>query len=159
MLTLRKANNLGDAEILAEHNCAMAMETESKALNFDVVKSGVLGLLERPEYGFYLVAEMEIGEGRDVAATLMVTYEWSDWRNGLFWWVQSVYVRSHYRRQGVYRAMYEYLQAESKQSEIPVCGLRLYVETQNFAAQKTYADCGMGECDYLMFEQLFGHTG
>ena len=159
MLILRKASNPGDAEILAEHNCAMAMETESKALNFGVVKRGVLGLLQRPEYGFYLVAEMETSEGRDVAATLMVTYEWSDWRNGLFWWIQSVYVKSDYRRQGVYRAMYEYLQTESKQSEIPVCGFRLYVETQNFAAQKTYADCGMGECDYLMFEQLFSYTG
>lgn len=154
MLVIRTANGDDDAKILAQHNCAMAMETEGKVLNFDIVNSGVLGLMARSEYGFYLVAEMETADSRDVAATLMVTYEWSDWRNGLFWWIQSVYVKSDYRRQGIYRTMYDHLREMSAQAEIPVCGFRLYAETENVVAQATYKDCGMDQCEYLMFEQL-----
>jgi ribosomal protein S18 acetylase RimI-like enzyme len=87
------------------------------------------------------------------AATLMVTYEWSDWRNGLFWWIQSVYVKADFRRQGLYSAMYEELKVMAAAQETPVCGFRLYAETDNHNAQATYNNCGMQVCDYIMFEQ------
>ena len=86
----------------------------------------------------------------------MVTYEWSDWRNGLIWWIQSVYVKPEYRRQGIYRAMYQQLQTMAKASSVPVCGFRLYAEIDNANAHMTYKDCGMKQCDYLMFEEMTG---
>ena len=99
MLKIRTAS-LEDAQLLSSHNCAMALETEDKILDPVASLAGVEGLFERPQFGFYLVAEVDSVP----AATLMVTYEWSDWRNGLFWWIQSVYVKAEYRRQGIYRA-------------------------------------------------------
>ena len=105
MVDIRVANAESDALILAEHNCAMALETENKLLDLEVAILGVNGLFKRPEFGFYLVAQVN----GTVAATLMVTYEWSDWRNGLFWWIQSVYVKPQFRREGLYRGMYEHL--------------------------------------------------
>ena len=97
MLSTRIATIEQDAGCLAEHNCAMAYETEGKILDRDQVTKGVCGLFERPQFGFYLVAE----DHGLVVASLMVTYEWSDWRNGLFWWIQSVYVNKTHRRQGI----------------------------------------------------------
>lgn len=148
MLKIRTAS-LEDAPLLSSHNCAMALETEDKILDPVASLAGVEGLFERPQFGFYLVAEVDSVP----AATLMVTYEWSDWRNGLFWWIQSVYVKAEYRRQGIYRAMYQQLQAMAEASSVPVCGFRLYAETENSKAQATYKDCGMKLCDYVMFEQ------
>jgi GNAT superfamily N-acetyltransferase len=149
MLDIRIANAESDAVTLAEHNCAMALETEGKLLDRDVAILGVNGLFERPEFGFYLVAEVD----GIVAATLMVTYEWSDWRNGLFWWIQSVYVKPQFRRQGLYRGMYERLKAMAKQQATPVCGFRLYAETENVDAHTTYKASGMHVCEYFMFEE------
>ena len=83
----------------------------------------------------------------------MVTYEWSDWRNGLFWWIQSVYVKPQFRRQGLYRGMYEQLKTMALDQETPVCGFRLYAETDNVGAHATYVDSGMHVCEYLMFEE------
>jgi ribosomal protein S18 acetylase RimI-like enzyme len=151
MFKIRTAS-LEDAQLLSSHNCAMALETENKILDPEASLAGVEGLFERPQFGFYLVAEVEAVP----AATLMVTYEWSDWRNGLFWWIQSVYVKAEFRRQGVYRAMYQQLQTMARASTIPVCGFRLYAETENRKAQATYKDCGMKVCDYIMFEQSTG---
>ena len=148
MLKIRTAS-LEDAQLFSSHNCAMALETEDKILDPVASLAGVEGLFERPQFGFYLVAEVDSVP----AATLMVTYEWSDWRNGLFWWIQSVYVKAEYRRQGIYRAMYQQLQAMAEASSVPVCGFRLYAETENSKAQATYKDCGMKLCDYVMFEQ------
>ena len=148
MLKIRTAS-LEDAQLLSSHNCAMALETEDKILDPVASLAGVEGLFERPQFGFYLVAEVDSVP----AATLMVTYEWSDWRNGLFWWIQSVYVKAEYRRQGIYRAMYQQLQAMAEASSVPVCGFRIYAETENSKAQATYKDCGMKLCDYVMFEQ------
>jgi ribosomal protein S18 acetylase RimI-like enzyme len=89
-------------------------------------------------------------DGR-VVAGLMITYEWSDWRNGLFWWIQSVYVRPEFRRRGIYRKMYAHIrQAASMNGN--VCGLRLYVERDNQSAQTTYASLGMSKTHYLIFE-------
>ena len=152
MVDIRVANPESDTLILAEHNCAMALETENKLLDLQVSILGVNGLFKRPEFGFYLVVQVN----DTVAATLMVTYEWSDWRNGLIWWIQSVYVKPEYRRKGIYRAMYSQLKAMADASKVPVCGFRLYAETDNTNAHATYKECGMEVCEYLMFEQMLG---
>ncbi|MDG0970037.1 MAG: GNAT family N-acetyltransferase [Porticoccaceae bacterium] len=149
MLSMRIATIEQDTGCLAEHNCAMAYETEGKILDRDQVTKGVCGLFERPQFGFYLVAE----DNGLVVASLMVTYEWSDWRNGLFWWIQSVYVNKTHRRKGIYRQMYKDLKLRAKSQKQPVCGFRLYAETENLNAHKTYESCGMRTCDYIMFEE------
>ena len=148
MFNLRIAEK-SDAPILAAHNCAMAFETENKNLVLAVATLGAEGLFQRPELGFYLIAETD----SIAAATLLVTYEWSDWRNGLFWWIQSVYVKPEYRRQGVYSKMYEHLKEMALSQPTPVCGFRLYAETENQAAQATYKNLGMHTCEYIMFEE------
>ena len=148
MLKIR-TGTIEDSGLLTAHNCAMALETENKTLDPEVAILGVEGLFERPQFGFYLVAE----EDSTAAATLMVTYEWSDWRNGLFWWIQSVYVKPHFRRQGLYRGMYEHLKSMATQQAEPVCGFRLYAETENIGAHATYVASGMHVCEYVMFEE------
>jgi len=140
---------VGDVHVLAEFNAAMALETEGKQLLPEVVGAGVRSLLGNPASGFYLVAE---ADGR-VAGSLMVTKEWSDWRNGNFWWIQSVYVRPESRRQGVYRRLYQHLQ-ELAAHDPAACGVRLYVERDNVTAQATYRTLGMTQTPYQVFEAL-----
>ena len=139
-----------DAESIIQFNIAMAMETENKTLKREEIEPGVNGLFEKPEFGFYMVAE---SEGK-VVGSLMITYEWSDWRNGLFWWIQSVYVKPEFRRQGIYRAMYETV-LKLATNHTDVCGCRLYVEKENTLAQKTYKALGMSETHYKMYEEVF----
>lgn len=138
-----------DAPEIIRFNIKMAKETENKELNSDKIKAGVQGLLNNQQYGFYLVAEYE----NRVVGSLMITYEWSDWRNGLFWWIQSVYVVPEFRRTGVYRAMYSKVK-EMAAGQSGICGFRLYVEKENTIAQKTYRDLGMAETRYRMFEEI-----
>lgn len=138
-----------DIDDLVEFNRAMASETEDVALDVDILAAGVRRLLTNRALGFYAVAE---SEGR-VAAGLMVTTEWSDWRNGIFWWIQSVYVRPEFRRQGLYRALYAFVKQRATE-EGGVCGFRLYVERENEAAQATYQALGMRETRYRMYEEL-----
>ena len=127
----------------------MAWETENKELAPEIISRGVERLINKPEYGFYLIAEI----GDDIAGTLMVTTEWSDWRDGLFWWIQSVYVAPQHRRKGVYRAMYD--EVKTLAADQPdVCGYRLYVEKDNVIAQSTYEQLGMHATDYLLYEQM-----
>ncbi|WP_082151704.1 GNAT family N-acetyltransferase [Caenimonas sp. SL110] len=128
----------------------MALETEHKVLMPEVIGAGVRRLIENPAMGFYIVAQDESGE---VVAGLMITNEWSDWRNGIFWWIQSVYVVKDWRRQGVYRRLYEYVRDLAK-ADAAVCGFRLYVEKDNDIAQQTYAALGMTPTDYLIYEEL-----
>jgi ribosomal protein S18 acetylase RimI-like enzyme len=148
--TIRKATE-ADAESLIQFNMAMALETENKILDMNKIEPGVRGLLANPQYGFYMVAEHK----GTAVGSLMVTTEWSDWRNGIFWWIQSVYVIPKYRRKGVYRSMYQKINemAKSGQSQ-NICGFRLYVEKENKIAQKTYRDLGMSETRYKMFEDI-----
>ncbi len=138
-----------DAAALIAFNSAMAHETEGKALMPQVIGAGVRHLLRHPGAGFYLVAE----SGGKVIAGLMVTTEWSDWRNGEFWWIQSVYVRAEHRRQGVYRRLYRFVRALAAKKR-GVCGFRLYVERSNRRAQATYRASGMQRTHYLLYEQL-----
>lgn len=147
-LSIRKAE-LRDAGAIAEFNRAMALETEGKALIPDIVAAGVLRLLSAPALGFYVVAERE---GK-VVGCLMVTNEWSDWRNSLFWWIQSVYIDPGARRQGVYRCMYDFVR-QLALADPGICGFRLYVEKDNAAAQQTYRSLGMAQTDYLIYEEL-----
>ena len=138
-----------DSKALAEFNTSMARETEGIELIPSVIGSGVKAMIENPQMGFYLVVE---DEGK-IQASLMVTTEWSDWRNGLFWWIQSVYVNQQYRRQGLYRKLYEHVKSLAE-AENHVCGFRLYVEHDNHIAQKTYRTLGMDETSYKMYEEL-----
>ncbi|MDJ0660710.1 MAG: GNAT family N-acetyltransferase [Crocosphaera sp.] len=139
---------LNDAQKIAKFNQAMAKETEDKVLSSDVLQAGVKSLLENPSQGFYVVAEVDA----KVVGCLMITREWSDWRNGVFWWIQSVFVEKEYRRRGIYRSMYEFIKELANGKE-DVCGFRLYVEQDNIVAQETYNALGMTKLPYLMFEQ------
>lgn len=143
-----------DRDNLVEFNCAMARETEGKELDTAVLTRGVGKLLADRSLGFYAVVE---AEGR-LAAALMVTTEWSDWRDGIFWWIQSVYVRPEFRRQGLYRALYTFVK-ELAAEERYVCGFRLYVERENTVAQRTYEALGMSETCYQMYEELTPTSG
>nr|WP_240151795.1 GNAT family N-acetyltransferase [Oleiagrimonas citrea] len=128
----------------------MAAETEDKILDREVLTSGMRGVLDEPRRGFYLIAERD---GEPVGS-LLVTYEWSDWRNGDFFWIQSVYVVESARRSGVFRALYAAV--EQRAREAGAVGMRLYVEHENHRAQKTYEGLGMQRCDYHMYEVEFG---
>ena len=139
---------LADADTIARFNQAMAMETENKVLPDEVINTGVRALMENPRNGFYVVAVVEGA----LAASLMVTSEWSDWRNGFFWWIQSVYVGREYRRRGLYSAMYRFVKNEAAK-RADVCGFRLYVEQENISAQKTYEYLGMARTPYVFYEE------
>ena len=138
-----------DAGALVEFNQAMALETESRSLDPETLRSGVDRVLTNPHHGFYVVADT----GSEIAGALLVTFEWSDWRNGWFWWIQSVYVRPGHRRRGIYRMLHEFV-LEGARSAGNVVGLRLYVERNNSTARRTYAVMGMYETTYHMYEQM-----
>ena len=146
---IRRAT-LSDAAFIAESNIAMASETEGMALKGDVVRPGVAAVLDNDSLGFYLVAEID----GNPAGQLMVTYEWSDWRNGLWWWIQSVYVRPEHRRKGVYTALHRHI-SEAAQAAGGVCGIRLYVEQENTIAQQVYQSLDMYHTRYHMYEVEF----
>lgn len=139
-----------DVAFIVDSNRAMAAETEDMGLDEEVLRQGILYLLDHAAEGFYLVAERHAAP----VGTLMVTFEWSDWRNGRFWWIQSVYVPQSFRRQGVYRAMHEAVRSLAGQDP-QACGLRLYVERDNQVAQRTYQEIGMSETHYRLYEELF----
>ena len=139
-----------DADTLIRFNRAMAHETEMMELPLHTVTAGVQSLIKHTEYGFYTVAEID---GR-LVGSLMVTTEWSDWRNKFFWWIQSVYVDPEYRRKGIYKRLYDHIK-EMAVNQGNVCGFRLYVERENTVAQKTYASLGMKETYYRMYEEMF----
>ena len=139
----------GDAEFIIAFNQKMALETENRQLPDDVIGPGVHAMLDDPQKGLYLLAKNENGE---ILGQLMVTFEWSDWRNATFWWIQSVYVAPEARRQGVYRLLHERVRTMAQESQ-KACGIRLYVEKENRGAQKTYEDLGMHHSHYFMYEE------
>lgn len=143
-----------DAPLLALWAIAMARETEHKQLDPDTVARGVGAVFEQPARGGYFIAERSVGHARVSVGTLMLTHEWSDWRCGNWWWIQSVYVDPAHRRSGVYRALYEHVHALA-QAAPDVCGLRLYVERTNENAQQTYGALGMVDAGYAIFEAEF----
>jgi ribosomal protein S18 acetylase RimI-like enzyme len=139
-----------DLPRLVEFNLSIALDTEGKQLDKEVLTCGMNALFDDPNRGFYMVAEVA---GR-VVGSLMVTTEWSDWRDGDFWWLQSVYVDPEFRRNGVFRAMYTEAKQRA-QNTSRVCGCRLYVERDNAAAQATYVRLGFAETNYKVLEELF----
>ncbi len=136
-----------DVDLLADWACAMAMETEHKRLDPETVRRGVSAVLQQPVRGRYFIAEID----GQPAGTLMLTYEWSDWRCADWWWIQSVYIAEHARRIGVFRRLYAHVRALTETTP-GVCGLRLYVERDNLRAQQTYAALGMRDAAYQIFE-------
>lgn len=147
-LSLRRAETR-DAAVIAGFNVAMALETEGKSLDPATVHAGVLAVLDDARRGFYRVAE----RAGEVIGGLMVTFEWSDWRNAEFWWIQSVYVRPEARRSGVFSALYRDIEHLARSSG--ACGLRLYVENGNHPAMQTYGRMGMRDAHYRVMEQAF----
>lgn len=146
MSLLIRAATPADVADLVRWNLAMAWETEHKRLDPEVLSRGVRGVLETPRRGFYLMAE----RAGVAVGSLLVTFEWSDWRNGDFWWIQSVYVDPGARRAGVFRALYAAV--AQRAAEAGAVGLRLYVETENQRAQRTYEELNMQRCHYFMYE-------
>ncbi len=147
-MIIRRAG-ISDAAALSQFNQNMAYETEGIKLMPEVIDAGVKTMIENPHMGFYLVAEDE----DIIVGSLMITTEWSDWRNGLFWWIQSVYILPDYRRQGIYRQLYQQVKTLAE-TETGVCGYRLYVEHENVRAQETYQSLGMQETHYKLYEEL-----
>ncbi len=141
-----RAARTDDCESLAAFNAAMALETEDKSLDPAVLRAGVARVLAEPARGFYLVAEIDGA----AAGCLMVTFEWSDWRNGDWWWLQSVYVAPAHRRHGVFRALYAEVERRAIERN-DVVGVRLYVERDNVRAQRTYASLGLREEHYRLY--------
>ena len=141
-----------DAPVIAGYNSAMALETEGKDLDPALIGPGVASLFDDPGRGCYWVAEAD----SEVIGQLMITYEWSDWRNGNVWWIQSVYVHPDWRRNGVFSALYHHVQSLAAATP-GVIGLRLYVEENNVRAQQTYEALGMTRPNYLVMETMFGN--
>jgi ribosomal protein S18 acetylase RimI-like enzyme len=138
---------LADAGVIADFNVRLAWESESKQLDSTVIDRGVRLALGKPEMCRYFLAEVD---GRVVGQT-MITYEWSDWRAGVFWWIQSVYVVAECRRQGVFSSLLGHIR-ELARSNPEVCGLRLYVEEHNAAALDTYRRLGLVATGHLLYE-------
>ncbi len=145
-ITIRPASE-SDAAVIAEFNSLIAKETEDKSLPPERVTKGVEAILDDPSKGLYFVAE----EDAQVVGQLMITYEWSDWRNGNFWWIQSVYVMEDYRGKGVFKSLYNHVMKLAKVRK-DVCGMRLYVEKHNERARQTYEKLGMKKTDYELYE-------
>ncbi|MBK9450433.1 MAG: GNAT family N-acetyltransferase [Bacteroidetes bacterium] len=144
-ITIRPATK-ADFAVLVANNQAMAMETENRQLDNQILSGGVQNLLDDPNKGFYIVAE----ENGQVVGNLMITKEWSDWRNGDMWWFQSVFVHPEHRGKGIFKALYQHVMDLAKENGIKE--LRLYVEHDNVVAQKVYAALGMVKSHYDMWE-------
>jgi GNAT superfamily N-acetyltransferase len=138
-----------DTAIIAEFNVKLAWETEHLRLDLKTVTAGVRALIKKPARGVYFLAERD----GQVAGQLCLTYEWSDWRNGNFWWIQSVYVREEFRGRGIFSALFRHVQALARKQK-EVCGLRLYMEQDNHRARRAYEKLGLKQTHYQVFEKL-----
>jgi len=138
-----------DRDTIADFQMAMADETEGVALDREVLTRGVAAVFDDPTHGRYFVAESD----GTVVASLLITYEWSDWRNGNIWWIQSVYVRPDFRGRRVYSGLYDFLRARVTDDPL-IRGIRLYVDQRNTAAQQVYTKLGMNGEHYQVFEWM-----
>ncbi len=148
MVSIRKAS-LSDVETIAQFQEAMAQETENMTLHPVTIRSGIQAILEDHAKGQYFLATDEAG----ALGSLLITYEWSDWRNSTVFWIQSVYVKPENRRKGIYKMLYEHVKALAS-GRPDVAGIRLYVDRTNTNAQKTYASLGMNGEHYQVFEWM-----
>lgn len=137
-----------DVDALVEFNHAMAIETEGKLLDREILRPGVEKVFSDHNKGFYVVAT----EQDNIVGGMMITFEWSDWRNAWFWWIQSVYIKPEARGKHTYSRMYSFVKERAREAG-DVCGFRLYVETDNLHAQKVYGALGMNRSPYLMYEE------
>jgi GNAT superfamily N-acetyltransferase len=148
-LIIRKASN-NDINTIVTFNYLMAKETETILLDKNIVKLGVKSVITDPSKAQYWIAE----NNNKIIGQLMVTYEWSDWRNGDMWWISSVYVTENFRRRGVFSALYKHIEHMAKENP-GCCGIRLYIEKHNKRAQKTYLSLGMNDAGYDVMEVDF----
>lgn len=144
-----RAAEPSDQASIVEFNSRLADETEGKQLDPNLIGPGVAAILADSSKGRYWIATID---GK-VAGQIMVTYEWSDWRNGMLWWIQSVYVPAEYRRTGVFSALYQHVESLVKEDQ-NACGLRLYVENNNTRARETYRNLAMTEPGYIVMESI-----
>ena len=145
-INIREANK-GDLTILVQNNQALAEETEALLLDKDLLREGIEQALKRVECHYFVAVV-----GEKVVGQTMITYEWSDWRNGIIWWIQSVYVLSAHRKQGIFRVLFKHIENLAKVNP-QVKALRLYVMHNNNAGQDTYQSLGMNDSGYIVFEK------
>ena len=145
-MNIRKALNK-DIDVIARFNYNLAYETENKILDMNILTRGVEAIIKDENKGIYHVCEIN-GE---VVGQIMYTFEWSDWRNGTFLWIQSAYVNKEFRGMGVFKALYKFIR-DIADNDNNICGIRLYVEKENTIAKKTYKNIGMKECNYYIYE-------
>ena len=147
--TIIRSAGPDDISDIAQFNIAMAQETEERQLDPETIQSGVSGVIQNHAHGFYLIAERD----QVAVGTLLITFEWSDWRNGTLWWIQSIYVKPEHRRTGVFKALYDAVIARARAAK-SVRGIRLYVEQENLDAQSVYQKLSMQKTPYQMFERM-----
>ncbi len=147
--TIIRSAGPDDISDIAQFNIAMAQETEERQLDPETIQSGVSGVIQNHAHGFYLIAERD----QVAVGSLLITFEWSDWRNGTLWWIQSVYVKPEHRRTGVFKALYDAVIARARAAK-SVRGIRLYVEQENLDAQSVYQKLSMQKTPYQMFERM-----
>ncbi|MHC8605211.1 GNAT family N-acetyltransferase [Arenicellales bacterium IMCC58067] len=147
--TIIRSAGPDDISDIAQFNIAMAQETEERQLDPETIQSGVSGVIQNHAHGFYLIAERD----QVAVGSLLITFEWSDWRNGTLWWIQSVYVKPEHRRTGVFKALYDAVIARAQAAK-SVRGIRLYVEQENLDAQSVYQKLSMQKTPYQMFERM-----
>ena len=152
-VTIRPARK-DDAPVICKNNRATAQETEGRILDPTIAWRGVIALFDKPSRGFYVLAELE----GQVIGQCMITYEWSDWRCGNFWWIQSVYVLPEYRKKGIFTLIFNEIYRLAREQP-QVAGLRLYVDRDNSSAMMVYASVGMHEARYVLFEHEFQASG
>lgn len=145
-MNIRKALNK-DIDVIARYNYNLAYETENKILDMNILTRGIEAIINDENKGIYHVCEIN-GE---VVGQIMYTFEWSDWRNGTFLWIQSAYVNKEFRGMGVFKALYKFIR-DIADNDNNICGIRLYVEKENTIAKKTYKNIGMKECNYYIYE-------
>jgi len=144
-LIVRRAK-IEDADVIAKNVVAMALEGSQSKLDPAIVAQGVKSLFKKPDLGFYVVAEKE----GQIVGSLIVVHEWSDWRNGVHWWIHSVYIAPAFRRQGVYKEMYAFVRSEAKKSP-DARELKLSTARNNHVARSTYERLGMQEVDNVIY--------
>ncbi len=143
-----RAGRPGDLETLVQYNLALARETESLTLDAAVLRSGVEKALARPESSRYFVAEAK----EKVIGQTMVTFEWSDWRDGFIWWLQSVYVHPDHRSQGVFHKIYSHIEQEARKDQA-ARAIRLYVMEDNARGMGAYKKAGLAPSGYVVYER------
>ncbi|WP_029247275.1 GNAT family N-acetyltransferase [Schlesneria paludicola] len=147
--TIRAAEH-ADWKAIADFNSRLALETEGKRLAPETIEAGVRALLSEPRHGRYFVA----CSGDRIVGQMMHTREWSDWRNGEIWWLQSVYVSPDHRRHGIFRTLYRHLE-QMAELDPGVVGIRLYVERENAKAIEAYKSLGLVDAHYAVMETIF----